>query len=107
MATAPCLRFDHSRPRQKRAYVLADNKLALNAGWDEELLALELKELMQADIDFDIDITGFSIAEVDQLIDGLAPAEAGDPKDDRLPDPEIWSDSDAGRATCGGWASIG
>jgi hypothetical protein len=37
---------------EKRAYVLADNKLALNAGWDEELLALELKELMEADVDF-------------------------------------------------------
>ena len=40
MATAPCLRVDHLSPAEKRAYVLADNKLALNAGWDEELLAL-------------------------------------------------------------------
>jgi ParB-like chromosome segregation protein Spo0J len=41
MATAPCLRIDHMSATEKRAYVLADNKLALNAGWDEELLALE------------------------------------------------------------------
>src|ERR1700693_5415551 len=41
MATAPCLRIDHMSATDKRAYVLADNKLALNAGW-EELLALEL-----------------------------------------------------------------
>jgi DNA modification methylase len=88
MVTAPCLRVDHLSPAEKRAYVLADNKLALNAGWDEELLALELKELMAADIDFSIDVTGFSIAEVDQLIEGLAPEEPGDPTDDRLPDPE-------------------
>jgi hypothetical protein len=47
----------------KRAYVLADNKLALNAGWDEELLALELKELMATDVAFDVEIAGFSIAE--------------------------------------------
>ena len=67
----PCLRVDHMTPAEKRAYVLADNKLALNAGWDEELLALELKELMEADIDFDIGVTGFSIAEVDSLIEGL------------------------------------
>jgi hypothetical protein len=87
MATAPCLRVDHMSLAEKRAYVLADNKLALNAGWDEELLALELKELMAADIDFSIDLTGFSIAEVDQLIEGLAPEEQGDPADDRLPDP--------------------
>src|SRR3984893_16849202 len=88
MATAPCLRVDHLSPAEKRAYVLADNKLALNAGWDEELLALELQELMEADIDFGVDITGFSIAEVDQLIEGLAPTEPGDPADDRLPEPE-------------------
>jgi ParB-like chromosome segregation protein Spo0J len=88
MVTAPCLRIDHLSPAEKRAYVLADNKLALNAGWDEELLALELKELMAADIDFSIDVTGFSIAEVDQLIEGLASEEPGDPTDDRLPDPE-------------------
>jgi DNA modification methylase len=87
MATAPCLRVSHMSPAEKRAYMLADNKLALNAGWDEELLALELKELMAADIDFGIDVTGFSFAEVDQLIEGLAPEEPGDPADDRLPDP--------------------
>src|SRR6516164_6747190 len=40
METVPCLRIEHMSPAEKRAYVLADNKLALNAGWDEELLAL-------------------------------------------------------------------
>ena len=73
---------------EKRAYVLADNKLAQNAGWDEELLALELKELVAADLDFDVGITGFSIAEVDQLIEGLGPSEPGDPADDLLPEPD-------------------
>ena len=87
MTTAPCLRVEHLSAVEKRAYVLADNKLALNAGWDEELLALELKELMAADIEFDVSVTGFSIAEIDQLVEGLAPEEAGDPADDRLPDP--------------------
>jgi DNA modification methylase len=88
MATVPCLRVDHMSSAEKRAYVLADNKLALNAGWDEELLALELKELMEADIAFDLSVTGFSIAEIDGLVDGLAPEEEGDPADDRLPDPD-------------------
>jgi DNA modification methylase len=88
MSTVPCLRVDHMTAAEKRAYVLADNKLALNAGWDEELLALELKELMEADLDFDIGVTGFTIAEVDHLVEGLAPQEPGDPADDRLPDPE-------------------
>jgi DNA modification methylase len=89
MATVPCLRVGHLSPAEKRAYVLADNKLALNAGWDEELLALELKELMTVDLDFDIGITGFSIAEVDQLIEGAAPEEKGDPADDCLPGPDV------------------
>ena len=88
METVPCLRIDHMSPAEKRAYVLADNKLALNAGWDEELLALELKELMEADMEFDISVTGFSITEIDGLVDGLAPEEAGNPADDRLPDPD-------------------
>ncbi len=59
----------------ERAYVLADNKLALNAGWDEELLALELKALMEADIDFDIGITGFPIRS--PFLRAAAPATFG------------------------------
>jgi len=87
MADAPCLRFDHLSQTEKRAYVLADNKLALNAGWDEELLALELKELAtSADLDFELDLTGFSIAECDALIDSLEPREEGDPAEDLLPE---------------------
>jgi DNA modification methylase len=87
MTDVPCLRFDHMSASERRAYVLADNKLALNAGWDEELLGLELKELSEADLGFSLDITGFSIAEVDSLIEGLSPEEAGDPADDALPNP--------------------
>jgi ParB-like chromosome segregation protein Spo0J len=85
MDLVPCVRLSTMTPAQKRAYVLADNKLALNAGWDEELLALELKELMDADLRFDIDLTGFTIAEVDSLIDSLEPVEDADPADDQLP----------------------
>jgi hypothetical protein len=81
LATVPIVRSGQLSEAQKRAYLLADNKIALNAGWDEELLARELKELMSTD-EFSVDVTGFSIAEVDQLIDGLAPEELGDPADD-------------------------
>jgi ParB-like chromosome segregation protein Spo0J len=70
IAAAPCLRVDHLSQAEKRAHVLADNKIALNAGWDEELLALELKEMMETDIEFDVSVIGFSIAEVDQLVEG-------------------------------------
>ena len=85
MTTVPCLRIDHMSASEKRAYVLADNKLALNAGWDEDLLALELKELMASDPSFEIEFTGFTIAEVDTLIEFSAVEEKGDPKADKLP----------------------
>lgn len=88
MATVPCVRLESMSAMQKRAYVLADNKLALNAGWDEELLAEELKHLLSADLDFDVETTGFSIPEIDSLVEGLNPEEDGDPADDILPDPD-------------------
>ncbi|MEQ1523070.1 MAG: DNA methyltransferase [Aestuariivirga sp.] len=81
----PCVRLEGMTADQKRAYVLADNKLALNAGWDEDLLALELQGLMEIDLDFDLGITGFSIAEIDGLIEGLSSEEVGNPEDDRMP----------------------
>jgi DNA modification methylase len=85
MDAVPCVRLENMSPEQKRAYVLADNKLALNAGWDEELLAEELKALLCADIDFDVEITGFSVSEIDSLVEGLIPEEPGDPDDDVSP----------------------
>ncbi len=85
MREVPCLRLDHMSADEKRAYVLADNKLALNAGWDEDLLAAELGALMSADLDFDVSITGFSIPEIDGVLEAVAPEEPGDPEDDVLP----------------------
>ena len=89
METVPCLRQDQMTEEQKRAYVLADNKLAENAGWDEELLSIEFGALHELDLDFSLDITGFSIAEVDNLIDGTSIEEPGDPADDILPDANV------------------
>ena len=83
MATVPCLRFEHMTETEKRAYVLADNKLALNAGWDADLLAAELGALLESpDLDFDIGITGFSVAEIDLCLEEAAPEEPGDPADE-------------------------
>ena len=73
LATVPCLQLTHLSEAQKRAYVLADNKLALNAGWDEDLLATELGALLATDLDLDIGVTGFSIPEVDALLATVAP----------------------------------
>ncbi len=87
LPTVPCLRFDHMTEDQKRAYVLADNKLALNAGWDEDLLAHELGSLLESqDLDFDVDVIGFTIAEIDAIVDAPKPEEPGNPVDDLLPD---------------------
>lgn len=82
MEKVPCIRIEHMTPEQKRAYVLADNKLALNAGWDDQILAEELRALSEIDLDFDIEVTGFAIAEIDSLVEGLIPEEPGDPDDD-------------------------
>ena len=64
---------------KKRAYVIADNKLALNAGWDNEMLALEIGEL--GDLGFDLDLIGFTPEEIEalspiQLTDGLTDEDA-------------------------------
>jgi DNA modification methylase len=66
-ATVPTLRLSHLTAAERRAYIIADNKLALNAGWDRELLAIELQGLIE--MDFDLELTGFSLAEIDVVLD--------------------------------------
>ncbi|HEV7255899.1 MAG TPA: DNA methyltransferase [Mesorhizobium sp.] len=61
----PVIELGHLSPAQKRAYVLADNKLALNAGWDEELLGVELADLQE--LGFDLALTGFGADEITAL----------------------------------------
>lgn len=65
LSEVPCIRLAHLTETQKRAYIIADNKLALNAGWDEELLAVEFSEL--ADAGFDLGLTGFTDEEIAAL----------------------------------------
>ena len=86
MTDVPCMQLDRMTKDEKRAYVLADNKLALNAGWDEDLLAAELGALVSADLDFDVELTGFSIPEIDVIFETVEPEEPGDPRDDVIPD---------------------
>ncbi len=68
MNDVPTVCVDHLTPAQIRAYVIADNRLAENAGWDRELLTLELQEL-SVELNFDVTITGFETAEIDLLIE--------------------------------------
>ena len=62
----PCVIESHLTEAQKRAYILADNRLALDAGWDEEMLKVELEELK--DLDFDMDLIGFTQDELNQFM---------------------------------------
>ena len=62
----PCIRLSHLSETQKKAYVIADNKLALNAGWDDAMLALELKDLESED--FDLSLTGFNDDELAKIL---------------------------------------
>ena len=71
------LRLSHLTEAQRRAYVIADNKLAQNAGWDRDVLAIELQALI--DLEFDIELTGFSLAEVDILLDDAKESSPGTP----------------------------
>ena len=73
MERVPTLRLSHLTEAERRAYVLADNKLALNAGWDQELLAIELQALI--DLDFEVELTGFSLAEIDMTLDAARDAD--------------------------------
>ena len=84
--SVPCVRLSHMSPAQKKAFILADNRLALNSGWDEDLLSLELKDLASLDKHFDLGVIGFTVAEIDGLLEGMAVEEPGNPKDDRLPE---------------------
>ena len=84
LAEVPCLRLSHLSDAQKRAYIIADNKLALNAGWDDELLALEMKEL--GEMDFDLGLTGFGTDEIDQLLASLDATPEGETDGDDVPE---------------------
>jgi len=65
LTSVPCIRLGHLTEAQKRAYIIADNKLALNAGWDEELLKLEIDGLK--DSGFNLDLLGFDDKELQKL----------------------------------------
>ena len=107
----PCIEASHLTAAQRRAYVLADNKLALNAGWDNDLLRVELGDLH--DMGFDVELTGFDLNEIAELeIDsnpdqGLTDEDAvpGTPEKPVTVDGDIWLLGDH-RLMCGDSARI-
>lgn len=80
MEQVPTVRLDCLTQEQIRAYVLADNRLAEKAGWDKEILAIELQELINSD-SFDITITGFDMPEIDLIVEE---ARSNQDKDDEI-----------------------
>lgn len=82
----PVIRAEHLTDTQAKAYALADNKIALNAGWDDDLLRVQLKDLLDAKLDFSVDVTGFSIPETDFIVHDSDPIELPVPA---IPGPRV------------------
>jgi DNA modification methylase len=81
----PTVRLSNLSPAERRAYIIADNRLAELAGWDRELLATELQGLVELQFD-DIELTGFSLGEIDLMLDEAAEKKAEQPgPEDELP----------------------
>jgi DNA modification methylase len=82
MTTVPSIRLSHMSATERRAYVIADNEIALKAGWDREILAIELQGLI--DIGFEVELTGFEPAEIDLILSDWREAsiEAATPEDE-------------------------
>ena len=85
MQSVPTLEISHLTQTERRAYILADNKLASNAGWDKEILATEMQGLI--DLDFDVELAGFSLAEIDVTLEEAREAKpsARDEAEDTVP----------------------
>ena len=84
MTRVPTICLEDLAENQIRAYVIADNRLAELAGWDKSILSIELQNLLNLDCaDFDVTVTGFEVAEIDQIIE-----EAGDSREteDQIPE---------------------
>ena len=103
MTEVPVIVLDHLTATQRRALVLADNRLALSAGWDEEMLRVELESLKEEG--FDLDLVGFTEEEIEELLREPEEAREGLTDEDAVPEePEMRSRCPG---TCGFLASIG
>lgn len=78
----PTISLEHLSEAQAKAFVIADNKLTLNAEWDDRLLGEQLKELSVLDLDFSLEATGFEMGEIDLRIEGLDSQPPADEADD-------------------------
>lgn len=97
MATVPIVRLENLTPDQIRAYVIADNRLAEKAGWDESILAIELQHLVSIDLGFEVSVTGFEVPEIDLMLDHAATKP--DPED--VLEPSLSGPRSSARGICG------
>ena len=90
LKTIPVIAVDHLSDAEKRAYIIADNKIALNAGWDHEILETELSELLSIlpDEGMDLALTGFEIAEVDGMLLNSG-SDRAQPSDENIPETPV------------------
>jgi DNA modification methylase len=111
LITVPCIRLGYLTDAQKRAYIIADNQLGLTSGWDEDLLRAELLDLQG--IEFDMDLLGFDLEELEDLL--YVEPERDDSKDDEVPEPpavpvsklgDVWLLGNGHRVMCGDSTSI-
>jgi DNA modification methylase len=84
MTTVPSIKLSHMSEAEKRAYIIADNAIALKAGWDREILAIEMQGLV--DLGFEVELTGFETAEIDLLLDEWKLATDNLEPEDKCPD---------------------
>lgn len=87
MTEVPVIRLEHLDENQKRALIIADNKLALNSGWDEEMLKIELQELSGAE--YDLSVLGFEESELEALLAEQVEATEGNTDADEVPEAPV------------------
>lgn len=113
MDAVPVVRVEGLSDAQRRAYILADNKIALNAGWDNDLLIREIRELEA--IDYNLALTGFSSSEIDALVASVLNTEESGADEEETPEPpanpvtvlgDIWLLGDH-RLVCGDSTTVG
>ena len=86
MTTVPTVRLDHLTPAQTKAYALAENRISDLAGWDKDLLRIELGGLLEFDTNFDLSLTGFEDAEIDLILHDPGNSDHTSPGSDVIPD---------------------
>jgi ParB-like chromosome segregation protein Spo0J len=85
LTEVPCIRLGHLTETQKKAYIIADNRLAeVGGGWDEEMLGLELADLREAD--FDLDLIGFDAGEIEAALNPAEPIQSDSDDGDKIQD---------------------